>query len=66
MTENWLYDVEGVQNRSDKTIVKIHSQCPELLLAPEVASPELVKHLDLILSFGYTRTILLQILGDAS
>jgi len=51
--EDIFYDVEGVKNRPDKTVLKIHSQCPELFLAPEVASPDLVKHLELQLSFGY-------------
>jgi hypothetical protein len=49
----FLYDVESVKNRPDKTVLNIHSQCPDLLLAPEVASPELVKHLVLDLSFRY-------------
>lgn len=49
---DWLYDVEGVCNRPDKSILKIQSMCPELLLSPEVASPHLVKHLTLNLSFS--------------
>jgi len=51
--QDYLYDVEGVKNRPDKSVLKIHSQCPELLLATDVASPELVKHLELHLNFGY-------------
>jgi len=41
MTENWLYDVEKVKNRHDKSVVEIHSMYPELLLS-NVSSPELV------------------------
>jgi hypothetical protein len=49
---NWLYDIEGVKNRPDKSILEIYSMYPEELLRPDVASPELVKHLALNLSFA--------------
>jgi len=49
---NWLYDIEGVKNRPAKSILEIYSMYPEELLKPDVASPELVKHLALNLSFA--------------
>jgi hypothetical protein len=52
---DFLYDVESVKNRPDKTVLAIQSQCPDLLLAPEVASPKLVKHLELDLGLDYIK-----------
>jgi hypothetical protein len=52
MTESWLYDVEKVKNRPDKSVVEIHSMYPELLLS-SVSTPKLVKHLKLNLYFEY-------------
>jgi hypothetical protein len=44
--------IEEVKNRPDKSTLEIYSQCPEVLLAPAVSSPELVKHLNLYLHFN--------------
>ena len=48
---DYLDDVEEAKNRTDKSILAIRTMCPEKLLIPDVAFPNLVKHLLLDVRF---------------
>jgi hypothetical protein len=53
-----LVDVESVKNRSDKSILEIHSEFPDRFLAHDVSFPEHVKYLVLnVLNSEYSETI---------
>ena len=47
-----LEDVETVRNRDDKSVLTIFSMHPERFLAKDVARPDEVKHLTIILGFS--------------
>jgi hypothetical protein len=46
-----INDVDSVRNRKNKSVLTIHSKFPECFLAPDVAHPNEVKHLTIILGF---------------